>query len=240
MYPEERSLVKKMQGRPFVLLGVNTDSTAKVALNAVKKNKLNWRSFYDGDRAISQQFQIRGFPTIMLIDHTGTISAVGHGFEDLDKRINKLVRSAEDAGMEGEKFAPVMRTFRDRTGEHKIEAIAESMNDDRVKLRKNDGGSIVMDLVDLSRTDQSYLKTVDVPELEEDESTEIASSGDFGEESTEEYRTFVDSTGKFKVEAVFVKLEDGKVTIRKRDGETKTLPLDKLSEEDQEFIKNLK
>ena len=27
MYPHERSLVKKMEGKPFVLLGVNSDGT---------------------------------------------------------------------------------------------------------------------------------------------------------------------------------------------------------------------
>lgn len=50
-------------------------------------------------------------------------------------------------------------------------------------------------------------------------------------------RTWTDSTGLFKLEARFVALKDGKVTLEKADGTTKTLPLDKLSEEDQTAAK---
>ena len=50
-------------------------------------------------------------------------------------------------------------------------------------------------------------------------------------------RTWTDSTGQFKLDARFVSLQDGKVTLEKADGSTKTLPLEKLSEEDQTAAK---
>jgi hypothetical protein len=46
-------------------------------------------------------------------------------------------------------------------------------------------------------------------------------------------RTWADSTGQFKLDARFVALQDGKLTVEKADGSRKTLPLDKLSDEDQ-------
>ena len=38
MYDHERSLVKKYSGRPFVLLGVNTDEQPDFAREAVHQN----------------------------------------------------------------------------------------------------------------------------------------------------------------------------------------------------------
>ena len=40
MYPHERSLVQKMQGKPFVLLGVNSDKSRDTAKNATVTEKL--------------------------------------------------------------------------------------------------------------------------------------------------------------------------------------------------------
>jgi hypothetical protein len=48
-------------------------------------------------------------------------------------------------------------------------------------------------------------------------------------------RTWSDSSGKFKVEAELVKIEDGQVVLRKRDGSVVRVPLDKLSREDRLF-----
>jgi len=48
-----------------------------------------------------------------------------------------------------------------------------------------------------------------------------------------EVRTWTDTTGKFKVEAEFVSLEDGQVTLRGATNKTKQIPLDKLSAADK-------
>ena len=52
-------------------------------------------------------------------------------------------------------------------------------------------------------------------------------------------RTWTDSSGLYKIEARFVELADGKVTLEKDDGTRKSMPLDKLSENDQELAKKL-
>ncbi len=51
-----------------------------------------------------------------------------------------------------------------------------------------------------------------------------------------EVRTWTDSTGKHKIKAEFVSLEDGKVTLEKSDGSTLEIPLAKLSKADQKFV----
>ncbi len=57
-------------------------------------------------------------------------------------------------------------------------------------------------------------------------------------ESTEALptRTWNDSTGAFSVEAQFAGVKDGKVLLKKSDGEIVAVPLDRLSREDREFV----
>ena len=49
-------------------------------------------------------------------------------------------------------------------------------------------------------------------------------------------RTWSDTTGKFRIEAELVSVEDGKVNLKKKDGEVVSVPLAKLSKADQEFV----
>ena len=50
-------------------------------------------------------------------------------------------------------------------------------------------------------------------------------------------RTWSDITGSFKVEAEFVSYSPGRVKLRKGDGSEVTVPLERLSEADAEFIR---
>ncbi len=49
-------------------------------------------------------------------------------------------------------------------------------------------------------------------------------------------RTWTDSTGKHKMKATFVSLDDSKVTLEKDDGETIEIDLKKLSKADQKYV----
>jgi S1-C subfamily serine protease len=53
------------------------------------------------------------------------------------------------------------------------------------------------------------------------------------------FRTWTDKTGKFKLEAQFVSLADGKVLLKRRDGDTLTVPFASLSPADQLFLKDI-
>jgi hypothetical protein len=50
-------------------------------------------------------------------------------------------------------------------------------------------------------------------------------------------RTWKSAAGASSVEAELVKMSAGKVTLRKKDGSTVTIPIDKMSAEDQEYIR---
>jgi hypothetical protein len=96
MYPHERSLVKKLAGKPFALIGVNSDKN-RVALQPIlQQERITWRSFWDGplgtDGPIAAKWKIDAWPSIFLIDHEGVIRYRDPDDNDaLDRAIDKLV-----------------------------------------------------------------------------------------------------------------------------------------------------
>ena len=51
-------------------------------------------------------------------------------------------------------------------------------------------------------------------------------------------RTWTDSTGQHRMTATLVKLSDGKVILKKADGKTVALPIDKLSAADRAYLRD--
>jgi len=101
MYPHERSLVKKLEGKPFALVGVNSDPDKAELKKAMEKENITWRSFWDVTTSgpISTRWAIEGWPTLYVIDHKGVIrhKHLGNpGDKKLDEEIEKLVKEAED------------------------------------------------------------------------------------------------------------------------------------------------
>ena len=102
MYPHERSLVKKLADKPFVLLGVNSDRELEPLKKTLEEENITWRSFWCGKEgtsgAIPTEWNVRGWPTLFIIDHKGVIRHkwLGNpGDEKLDAAIDKLVAEAE-------------------------------------------------------------------------------------------------------------------------------------------------
>src|SRR5713101_4161083 len=100
MIPHERSLVNRLSGKPFVLIGVNSDTDSEKLKNDLKDNQVTWRSFQNQrkEKKISDEWKVQGWPTLYLIDHKGVIKKKwlgGPSGEALDKEVEKLVEIAE-------------------------------------------------------------------------------------------------------------------------------------------------
>ncbi len=96
MYPHERSLVKAYEGRPFAIVGVNSDKSAEALRDVMKEKNLPWTSFFDGGGTggpIATKWGVSGWPTVFIIDHEGVIRQKGK--QDLDGLIEQLVKKAE-------------------------------------------------------------------------------------------------------------------------------------------------
>ncbi len=101
LIPHERKLVEQMKGRPFALVGVNGDKIKEFDQKVIVKNAISWRSFQDirpDQTPISDEWKVGGWPTLYLIDHTGTIRRRWVGEppnEELDKEVERWVKAAE-------------------------------------------------------------------------------------------------------------------------------------------------
>jgi hypothetical protein len=102
MFPHERSLVKRMAGKPFALIGINGDQAGDELRKKNEKADITWRSFQNSrgkdKKDIADEWNVQGWPTLYLIDHKGTIRFKwlgSPGDEVLDKEIDALVKEAE-------------------------------------------------------------------------------------------------------------------------------------------------
>jgi len=96
MYPHERSLVKRLVGKPFALLGINSDTDKDELKKVMEKESITWRSWWDGpkgtDGPLSKKWNVRGWPTIYVLDAEGVIRFKDVFEEELDKAVDELLK----------------------------------------------------------------------------------------------------------------------------------------------------
>jgi hypothetical protein len=97
MYPHERSLVKKLESKPFALLGVNTDRNLEQLKKDMQANKITWRSWFDGGTSgpICRQYGVSVFPSLFIIDAKGVVRYTFVGGPDpaqLDRAVDTLLK----------------------------------------------------------------------------------------------------------------------------------------------------
>jgi len=101
LVPRERELVERYKGRPFALVGVNSDPDKKQLRSALEAHPVPWRSFWCGEKGplgpIPRSWNVNSWPTVYLIDHAGMIRAKHLDFKALPAMIEELVAEAERA-----------------------------------------------------------------------------------------------------------------------------------------------
>lgn len=105
MYAHERSLVQKMQGKPFVLLGLNGDPSRQKAREVMVRDNINWRSFWLGgpDSPVVGQYGVTSWPSTFLVDGQGIVRARDLRGAELEQVIDTLVREAEKKSLGAER-----------------------------------------------------------------------------------------------------------------------------------------
>jgi hypothetical protein len=99
MYPHERSLVKRLENRPFALLGINSDQNREALKKVCQKEGITWRSWWDGGSTsgpIASKWNVYAWPTTYVLDHKGVIRFKGVRDEDMDRAIDQLLRELEE------------------------------------------------------------------------------------------------------------------------------------------------
>ncbi len=104
-YPRLRSIVEQFQGRPFVVLGINTGDRQEVLKDLHTRGEITWRAWWDGDNPeqagpIMLRWNIQSYPTFIVLDHRGAIrfkDLFPQDAERFDAAIEPLVKQAEAA-----------------------------------------------------------------------------------------------------------------------------------------------
>jgi peroxiredoxin len=98
--PELRNLHKRYsKDSAFVLIGISSDRDDEVWKDFTDKNRMIWPQYRDGNRKIQNAFNIRAYPTYIVIDHEGIVRYQSTGFgygraADLESAIKKYIKNA--------------------------------------------------------------------------------------------------------------------------------------------------
>src|SRR3954471_10970890 len=99
MVPHERDLVKRMEGKPFALLGINADETdnREKARKATRDERMSWPSFWDGgfNGPIQVRYNVDHYPTIYVLDPRGVIRHIDVRGEELDRAVDTLLEERD-------------------------------------------------------------------------------------------------------------------------------------------------
>jgi hypothetical protein len=98
MYPHERSLVKRLEGKPFVILGINSDVDREALKKVLAEEHLTWRSWWDGgstEGPIASKWNVRGWPTTYVLDSRGVIRYKNVRDDELEKAVGTLLKEGE-------------------------------------------------------------------------------------------------------------------------------------------------
>jgi hypothetical protein len=90
--------VSRLKDKPFALLAVDTDTDKATLRKVISAGEVTWRCWWDGamDGPICKAWDIRGFPTVYLVDGHGIIrdSMMGGG-KPLDEAVDRLLKEME-------------------------------------------------------------------------------------------------------------------------------------------------
>jgi thiol-disulfide isomerase/thioredoxin len=110
LVPHEKALVERFKGRPFALLGINSDSDRAKLRATMEKEGIDWRSWWDGGKIggpIAARWDVKVWPTIVVLDEKGVIryKHVRHtAHEELADAVDSLLNAMtheEDRGTAG-------------------------------------------------------------------------------------------------------------------------------------------
>jgi peroxiredoxin len=97
MYPHERSLVKRLEDKPFALLGINSDPKDHLK-QVIPKEKMTWRSWWDGGNTsgpIASRWNVNGWPTTYVLDAKGVIRYKNVRDHEMDRAVDALLAEME-------------------------------------------------------------------------------------------------------------------------------------------------
>ena len=86
--------MQRLEGKPFALIGVNSDADRDELKRVMKKEGITWRSFWDGGSPsgpIAKEWNVSGWPTVYVLDAKRTIRFKNVSGPELDEAVDRLL-----------------------------------------------------------------------------------------------------------------------------------------------------
>ncbi len=86
--------MKRLAGKPFVLLGINSDRDREQLKDTLETENINWKSWWDAgstDGPIQTKWQVIQRPMIYVLDERGVIRDKDVTHDDLDRAVDSLL-----------------------------------------------------------------------------------------------------------------------------------------------------
>jgi len=93
LVPHEIKLVKRLEGKPFAMVGVDFDATKDELKKGEQEHGITWRSFHDGRGGpIGEKWRIQGIPAIYVLDPKGVIRYKDVREQKMDDAVDALLK----------------------------------------------------------------------------------------------------------------------------------------------------
>jgi peroxiredoxin len=93
MVPDERTLVARLAGKPFALIGVNADNDQNRLKSVLQKERITWPSFRDGSEGpIAKTWNVHSWPAVYVLDPQGVIRYRNVRGQALTEAVDALIR----------------------------------------------------------------------------------------------------------------------------------------------------
>lgn len=92
--PNVKKLYEASKDKGFEIIGVSADETEEDLKKLVEQENLQWPQIFDGgdESPIQEKYGVMKYPTTILLDKEGKISAVDLRGEELDKAVEELLK----------------------------------------------------------------------------------------------------------------------------------------------------
>lgn len=100
MIPHERELVTRMKDKPFVLISLSADDKKETLTQFLEKEPMPWTHWWNGSAkgAAIEQYHVRFYPTIYILDEKGLIRFKHVRGEAMDNAVETLLKEIKLKG----------------------------------------------------------------------------------------------------------------------------------------------
>lgn len=93
MIPHERELVKRLKDKPFALISISADAKKEDLTKFLGETPMPWVHWWNGEQGgIVEDWEVRGFPTIYVLDAKGVIRYKNVRGKDMDEAVETLLK----------------------------------------------------------------------------------------------------------------------------------------------------